>query len=103
MQERVLEQHLGDRGLKTVKEQTMGATEAKSKEMFLGMDGSAKEKEASMKDIEEKAGNLPEHQSFGDEFFRGFGLRSGTSFPAIPGASGWAKRSAIEPEKHGGA
>eukprot|EP00933_Yihiella_yeosuensis_P008924 TRINITY_DN11464_c0_g1_i1.p1 TRINITY_DN11464_c0_g1~~TRINITY_DN11464_c0_g1_i1.p1 ORF type:complete len:262 (+),score=66.85 TRINITY_DN11464_c0_g1_i1:85-870(+) len=103
MQKRALEQHLGDRGMKTVKHQAAGTTETKTTEMFLGMDATEESKETFNKDFAAKAEHLPEHQSFGGEFFRGFGLGGGAlKFPAIPGAGGWAK-SALESGSQGGA
>eukprot|EP00933_Yihiella_yeosuensis_P032194 TRINITY_DN25787_c1_g1_i2.p1 TRINITY_DN25787_c1_g1~~TRINITY_DN25787_c1_g1_i2.p1 ORF type:complete len:253 (+),score=54.49 TRINITY_DN25787_c1_g1_i2:44-760(+) len=76
---RALEQHLGDCAVKTVKLWTARSPKADTKEMFLGVDGTAKAKEAFSADFSAKAGHLPEHRNFNDQFFSSFwgGIRGG--------------------------
>lgn len=101
-QKRALEQHLGPRGMKTVKSRGSADATEKSTEMYLGMENTAASREAFSTDFSSKAEHLPQHQSFSSSFFSGFGTDAGQGLSPLPGAGGW-HQGALEQGSKGGA
>eukprot|EP00931_Biecheleriopsis_adriatica_P026499 TRINITY_DN16130_c0_g1_i1.p1 TRINITY_DN16130_c0_g1~~TRINITY_DN16130_c0_g1_i1.p1 ORF type:complete len:245 (-),score=60.38 TRINITY_DN16130_c0_g1_i1:14-748(-) len=95
-QKRALEQHLGQRGVKSVKQRAGPSAAEESRDMFLGLE-SAEEREEFKQDFASKAKHLPDHQSFTGRFFQDFGAGSSQ----LPGAGGWRPQGALEGSKGG--
>eukprot|EP00930_Biecheleria_cincta_P043330 TRINITY_DN29770_c0_g1_i1.p1 TRINITY_DN29770_c0_g1~~TRINITY_DN29770_c0_g1_i1.p1 ORF type:complete len:248 (-),score=34.49 TRINITY_DN29770_c0_g1_i1:162-905(-) len=90
-QQRALEQHLGQRGLKTVKKRVGREGAEEHKDMILGMEDTADAREGFAKDFNSNAEHLPQHQSFSGEFFTHFETGSRQGLTSLPGKGGWLK------------
>eukprot|EP00928_Gymnodinium_smaydae_P001144 TRINITY_DN10417_c1_g1_i1.p1 TRINITY_DN10417_c1_g1~~TRINITY_DN10417_c1_g1_i1.p1 ORF type:complete len:266 (-),score=40.60 TRINITY_DN10417_c1_g1_i1:88-783(-) len=99
---RALEQHLGQRGKKTVRLRGGQRTVEESNEMLMGMDGTAEAKELFDKEFESQSKHLPEHMAFGGGFFSGFGTGSFQGLSPLPGSGRW-RQGALESGSAGGA
>eukprot|EP00930_Biecheleria_cincta_P066652 TRINITY_DN5286_c0_g1_i1.p1 TRINITY_DN5286_c0_g1~~TRINITY_DN5286_c0_g1_i1.p1 ORF type:complete len:267 (-),score=65.86 TRINITY_DN5286_c0_g1_i1:187-921(-) len=100
-QKRALEQHLGPRGVKTVKKRGGHDAVEESTEMFLGMENTTEARDVFTKDFSSKAQHLPEHQSFRGNFFSGFGAAEAGL--QLPGAGSWRRGALEEQGSKGGA
>lgn len=100
-QKRALEQHLGPRGVKTVKKRGGYNATEDSIDMFQGMENTAAARDTFAEDFKSKAEHLPEHQSFRGNFFSGFGAAEAGL--QLPGAGSWRRGALEEQGSKGGA